>query len=1055
MRQVFIFLAACFVLVGSIAATGLAYEIRDVQLRGYVDPTKTTDLPYRIPRLGVNADLLQYSENDLQQNLSLMQDANIHWVRQFVYWDVVEPEQGIFEWDTLDSLFNTLKSYPDIQPVIVIMNSPEWARTSDVLTAPPDNPQDIQSFLREFAKRYGDVVDYYQIWDEPNLDDTWGLANPNPVAYTALLSEAYQAIHSGDLEATVIAAALAPTTEREGQNIADVLYLEDLYQIGADAYFDAVAAKPYGFDSSPDDHTVNIDMLNFARIVALREIMLAYDDGTTALWASNWGWNALPDDWTGSPSIWGDVTQTEQSQYVLDGLDRAEREWAWLGGMILHHWQPNAPDDDPIWGFAIIDQNDKPTPLYNVLVNRPQPEFATNGLYHPRTPYAQYSGLWTFSDLGADIGWLETTDSRLAFDFVGSDIALLLREGDYFAFLYPTIDERQANATPRDSDGNAYILLRSDALAQNGGRATQLNTVAVARNLPNKVHQLEIAIDKGWDQWALAGYAVSSGDLAKPYTLLITGGWFAIVTTFVATVVSGYFLNWRSMSQWVSSMLEHLLPITDFAISLITSLALMISFLLTWGQPEPNIFRRDVVHSASAIAISGGLQLTAFLTLSSGGLYAVNLPVFVVFAAVLILFVLIYRNINLGLQLILLYAPFFLFPVELYLYAFPMAELLLLLTFGAAILRAIAYWGYLRQMSTSDIPIKLGIKLRTFDYLMLVWLVLGLLALIWAQRLDPALTEFRVLILEPVLFYALLRFTVTTREQIMRLVQIVIVSGVLVSVIGFVLFAFGQSVITAEAGARRLASVYGSPNNVGLWLGRCVPFALALTLGGINQQQRYVYGVATVIMLIAVVLTQSVGALLFGLPVGILVVIILTYGKRALPIVFGLIILGLVSVAGLTQVSSRFASLLDISTGTNFIRLRVWESSVEIIKQQPITGLGLDQFLYEYSAEHIRPDAIQDPDLSHPHNILLDFWIRLGVMGAIWLGIFVCVYVYWIRNHYSAYRSTMLIGAFGASVAMLAHGLIDNSIYVNDLALIFALLIALPHLLQKQSVLST
>ncbi len=89
-----------------------------------------------------------------------------------------------------------------------------------------------------------------------------------------------------------------------------------------------------------------------------------------ALWASNWGWNSLPDDWSGETSIWGSVDAGTRVTYTLEALDRAEREWPWLGGMILQQWQPDAPPDDPQWGFALIDTNGQPTALWQALVNR-------------------------------------------------------------------------------------------------------------------------------------------------------------------------------------------------------------------------------------------------------------------------------------------------------------------------------------------------------------------------------------------------------------------------------------------------------------------------------------------------------------------------------------------------------------------------------------------------------------------------------------------------------------------------------------------------------------
>ena len=131
-----------------------------------------------------------------------------------------------------------------------------------------------------------------------------------------------------------------------------------------------------------------------------------------ALWASNWGWNSLPDNWTGAPSIWGSVTGDQRTSYTLAALDRADREWAWLGGMILRNWQPAAPPDDPQWGFALIDSQGSPTPLYTALVNRPVPA-AANGLYfsqaiiwdkqHPVLTRKDYMGAheWCF------YGWRE------------------------------------------------------------------------------------------------------------------------------------------------------------------------------------------------------------------------------------------------------------------------------------------------------------------------------------------------------------------------------------------------------------------------------------------------------------------------------------------------------------------------------------------------------------------------------------------------------------------------------------------------------------------------
>ncbi|MCA9890758.1 MAG: O-antigen ligase family protein, partial [Anaerolineae bacterium] len=158
---------------------------------------------------------------------------------------------------------------------------------------------------------------------------------------------------------------------------------------------------------------------------------------------------------------------------------------------------------------------------------------------------------------------------------------------------------------------------------------------------------------------------------------------------------------------------------------------------------------------------------------------------------------------------------------------------------------------------------------------------------------------------------------------------------------------------------------------------------------------------------------------------------------------------GVVAGVILMQVSPRFASLLDWTQGTNFLRLRVWESAVDMIAARPITGFGLDQFLYAFRSHYIRPDAIWDPDLSHPHNIIFDVWLRLGVAG---LFIFM-----WLQGHFwkNVLSSTMTvgwmrIGIIASMAALMAHGLVDNSIFVIDLSYVFMFLLALVQMMPQR-----
>ena len=96
-RQYIIFAVTLTALLGSLVTVFATTQERDFQLRGYVDASVNADLPFKVPRLGVNVELSQYSQEVLPQQFEQMVAAHITWVRQVIPWDEVEPEEGKYE----------------------------------------------------------------------------------------------------------------------------------------------------------------------------------------------------------------------------------------------------------------------------------------------------------------------------------------------------------------------------------------------------------------------------------------------------------------------------------------------------------------------------------------------------------------------------------------------------------------------------------------------------------------------------------------------------------------------------------------------------------------------------------------------------------------------------------------------------------------------------------------------------------------------------------------------------------------------------------------------
>ncbi|MBL8155873.1 MAG: O-antigen ligase family protein [Anaerolineae bacterium] len=1028
LRKALIGLISLAIFSASVVQLSFLADQTAIAVRGFANAAENTNLPFRIPRFGVNADLTQYEGDTLDKQLAWMVDTHVVWIRQLIYWDRIEPVRGEYDWDSLDTVFKALERYPSLSLLPVLVNTPPWARAdalSESPSTPPRNPDDFAEFAAQFAHRYGAQISYYQIWDEPNLRAGWGGLEPRPTNYVALLAAAFKAIHDSDPVASVIAAALAPTLETGPENLSDILFLEAMYAAGAKPFMDAVAAKPYGFSDSPLERTVSPDRLNFSRMILLREEMIRQGDGHKALWASAWGWNSLPGDWAEEPSIWRSVISEQQVRFTLDALDRADDEWPWLGGMILNHWQPATAPDDPQWGFAVVNSSGLPTPLWQALRDRRQVTVASNGLYFPVNPFAHYSGVWTFGELGADIGWVN--DSQVSFDFQGTQLSLLLRQGDFVAYLYPRVDGQPANAVPRDAAGNPYVVLTSPSLKQ------ETRMVRIADGLDHSQHRLQMVADRGWDRWVVAGFGVGADSPAASFRPWIIVSAAAAIASAVSILSSVPKRLWLILYTAILSILNQLGASGRLIIGVAAALALMLGMLITWGDGYAAFIRREPVPVVLAFATAGLIQLNPGVIVTAVGL--------------LVLFVVIYNEIHLGLVLTVFWSPFFLFPVELYRYAFPLAEVIILLTTAAWILRRLVDW---RQPTHKDAVARASGKglfyaLQPLDWIIVIWLALGCLAVTWSANRETALTELRVIFIEPALFYGIFRSCSFKRHQLVMILDAFVIAGLFVAVIGLWQYMNGAAIITAEDGARRLASVYGSPNNVALFLGRCIPFVIAVLIGSeIDRRRRWLYGFMAVPMLGAFLLTQSVGGIFLGLPAALMTIVLLRWRKRSYWILLGF---GAVLVAAFlfSLQSPRFARVLDFSEGTNFYRVRAWQSAVNMIRDHPITGLGLDQFLYEFRGHYIMPDAWQEPNLSHPHNIFLDVWIRLGILGIAWLlALQVTFWRAWLKiNRVSdAFTSVLLVGMAASMVNLVAHGLVDNSIFVQDLAYVFVLLVA-------------
>jgi O-antigen ligase len=128
-------------------------------------------------------------------------------------------------------------------------------------------------------------------------------------------------------------------------------------------------------------------------------------------------------------------------------------------------------------------------------------------------------------------------------------------------------------------------------------------------------------------------------------------------------------------------------------------------------------------------------------------------------------------------------------------------------------------------------------------------------------------------------------------------------------------------------------------------------------------------------------------------------------------------------------------------------RLPIWRASVRMILDHPITGVGLDQFYYQYWRRYVEPGAWPERYTSHPHNLVLDVWLRLGILGLAafgWLVVALALIARRLPRHsQTPPGGALAVASIAALVTGATHGLVDNGYFLPDLAVMTWFLIAL------------
>lgn len=98
--------------------------------------------------------------------------AGIEWVRIDLVWALVQPVRGVWDWSLYDALVDAADT-EGLEILAILAYTPPWATDGTPLAGVPRDVAEWEEFCFRAAERYGDRIRYWEIWNEPNLEQFW------------------------------------------------------------------------------------------------------------------------------------------------------------------------------------------------------------------------------------------------------------------------------------------------------------------------------------------------------------------------------------------------------------------------------------------------------------------------------------------------------------------------------------------------------------------------------------------------------------------------------------------------------------------------------------------------------------------------------------------------------------------------------------------------------------------------------------------------------------------------------------------------------------------
>lgn len=322
-----------------------------------------------------------------------------------------------------------------------------------------------------------------------------------------------------------------------------------------------------------------------------------------------------------------------------------------------------------------------------------------------------------------------------------------------------------------------------------------------------------------------------------------------------------------------------------------------------------------------------------------------------------------------------------------------------------------------------------------YDVPVFLFILFGAASIAVSPNPAFSLYNFRVLVGSYAFTYFLAGQTLRSEEQLRGVLKALAWSAAISVFYGFYQFAFGIDIVDmkwVDGDAfpelkKRVFSTWENPNIFAGYLGEASAMAFAFFMGAENSKKRWRMGIALLALIACLAMTYARGACF--------AVMLTLAGYGAVK--DRRVMLGCAALAGILlladpMLAERLLSVFTKVDTSSEMRLAIWESSIEMIFDHPILGIGWGAYRLVYPEYDF---YINDPSviIYHAHNMYLNYAAEIGIIGAVayfWLffgTMFSAFFASWKEE--SSLVRRFELGVALALVSVALGGLTDDVVF--------------------------